>query len=447
MEECLGSLEGNGDGSEGSVSGGTVNGNGEGKKERKHFAAAFVDLSRFPETQVWVYSTLEDHSIFDPSSTGSSTGAATFGQKGQTGAGSGTATNGAEEAFGFGFGGFGGDVSGSHSLPEEEAKECDAYLLALLRRMKTIALQMPRELEDGSETRKKNWVEAREYLCMNSPSSQSQSQSQSQNGTTTTSNTTTAPGPKVMIGSLSEIHRHRLFLSPSLGYNIQMHKTANIPDDIDWEVCQKWLFRTEALGVASSTSPEKEKEKEALRLEAVMREEGLVWDRVKTKEDVKLVQSRTSIKRQEDTLLGVPSVAVRKRGEKGEKGEGGEDGKEGEEGKDGEDGKNGGEEDGEMGEMVAWGFMALDGTLMTLHVEVCLSLLSTFRTREGQEENRREGRRRLTRNKTKTGPIPRQGPSQSSSLQSHEGSHQRLRRRRVGSCRRFCGQCEESGGV
>ncbi|KAK3495897.1 hypothetical protein B0T13DRAFT_309305 [Neurospora crassa] len=263
------------------------------KEGRKHFAAAFVDLSRFPETQAWVYSTLEDHCFFDPGT-------------GTTMDGSTTPTTTSEEVF--------GSQSQSHSLPEEEAQECDELMLALLRRMRTIALQMPLVLEgSASEQRQKNWTEAREYLLMNAAG----------NG---------GAGPKVMIGSLAEIHRHRLFLDPK-GGRVHMHKTANIPEEIEWEVCQKWLFRTEAL--VSSSSSEKEGKNEG-ELGTTMEEEGLVWDRVRTKEDVRLVQSRTSIKRQEDTLLGLPSVAVR---------------------------------DGEGGRMVAWGFMAFDGTLMTLHVE------------------------------------------------------------------------------
>ncbi|KAK3497992.1 uncharacterized protein B0T23DRAFT_98805 [Neurospora hispaniola] len=259
---------------------------GKGKRKRKrrrqHFAAAFVDLSRFPETQAWVYSTMEDHCFFDPGTGTTMDGSTTWG------------------VF--------GSQSQSHSLPEEEAQECDELMLALLRRMRTIALQMPLVLEKASEQRQKNWTEARAYLCMDAAAG--------------------GPGPKVMIGSLAEIHRHRLFLDQG---RVHMHKTANIPEEIEWEVCQKWLFRTEAL-VSSSPSSEKEREGE---LETTMEKEGLVWDRVRTKEDVRLVQSRTSIKRQEDTLLGLPSVAVR---------------------------------DGE-GRMVAWGFMAFDGTLMTLHVE------------------------------------------------------------------------------
>lgn len=254
--------------------------------KRRHFAAAFVDLSRFPETQAWVYSTLEDHCFFDPG---------VMGMDGST----------TSEVF--------GPQSQSHSLPEEEANECDELMLALLRRMRTVALQMPVTLlleGAASEQRQKNWTEARAYLCMDAAA---------------------AAGPKVMIGSLAEIHRHRLFLDQG---RVHMHKTANIPEEIEWEVCQKWLFRTEAL-VSSS-----EKEGE---LGTTMEKEGLVWDRVRTKEDVRLVQSRTSIKRQEDTLLGLPSVAVR---------------------------------DGE-GRMVAWGFMAFDGTLMTLHVEVCLFYQNT----------------------------------------------------------------------
>ncbi|KAK3395889.1 hypothetical protein B0T20DRAFT_359616 [Sordaria brevicollis] len=295
VEECLTSASGDG---------------GKKKEGRKHFAAAFVDLSRFPETQVWVYSTLEDYGVFDP----------------EVGSGSG---------FGSGF----SALAQSHSLPEDEAKECDQLMLALLRRMKTIAFNMPVTLEDVSEQRQENWREAREYLLMNPPpSSTDGTTTTNTNGDTTNGDTTTTngdnktarAGPKVMIGSLAEIHRHRLILDKKNGYGVKMHKTSNIPDEIEWEVCQKWLFRTEALVLPSDA------------LQKIMAEEGLVWDSVRTKEDVKLVQSRTAIKRQEDTLLGLPSVSIREKGEKG---------------------------GGKEGKMVAWGFMALDGTLMTLHVE------------------------------------------------------------------------------
>ncbi|EAA35031.1 hypothetical protein GE21DRAFT_2519 [Neurospora crassa] len=299
---------GNGNGNENGNGNADANGSKprKGKKEgRKHFAAAFVDLSRFPETQAWVYSTLEDHCFFDP---GVGTGTTMDGSTTSTT----SMTTTSEEVF--------GSQSQSHSLlPEEEAQECDELMLVLLRRMRTIALQMPLVLEgSASEQRQKNWTEAREYLLMNAAGNKNE-----------------GPGPKVMIGSLAEIHRHRLFLLDPKGGRVHMHKTANIPEEIEWEVCQKWLFRTEAL-VSSSSSSSSEKEEEGQLGTTLEKEKGLVWDRVRTKEDVRLVQSRTSIKRQEDTLLGLPSVAVR---------------------------------DGEGGRMVAWGFMAFDGTLMTLHVE------------------------------------------------------------------------------
>ncbi|KAK1782083.1 hypothetical protein QBC45DRAFT_20243 [Copromyces sp. CBS 386.78] len=323
-------------------------GNWKEHKGRKHFAAAFVDLSRFPETQVWVYSTLEDYAVLDS----------------EAGAGAGAAM-----ATGVSFT---ERLGGPHSLlplPEEEAKECDRYLIALLRRMRTIAQEMPVELElDPDVTcpqRRENWMEARAYLCLGNDNGNGNGNGEGKK----------RQGPKVLIGSLAEIHRHRL-RSPVYGYNVQMHKTANIPDEIDWEVCQKWLFRAEALVSSSSPTTNKQnkqqqqevssfptnkqnkqnkqqqqqqEEEAAEKVEKVMEEEGLIWDSVRNQQDVRLVQSRTSIQRQEDTLLGVPSVVVRRKMKGGE-------------------GKGEGQGQGQ-GQMVAWGFMAVDGSLMTLHVE------------------------------------------------------------------------------
>ncbi|KAK5663289.1 hypothetical protein OQA88_3716 [Cercophora sp. LCS_1] len=115
---------------------------------------------------------------------------------------------------------------------------------------------------------------------------------------------------KMVLGSLNEVIRQRL-----IHRGVGMDKTPAVEDGVEWEFCGKWLFRVEALGgfglgVGEGT-----------------------WDGVR-RGDLEVVKARTRIPRQKETLLRVPSVVVR------------------------------------VGERpVAWAFLGLDGTLMTLHVE------------------------------------------------------------------------------
>ncbi|KAK4168514.1 hypothetical protein QBC43DRAFT_101011 [Cladorrhinum sp. PSN259] len=184
-----------------------------------HFAAAYVDLSRGLETQVWLYSTIED----------------TF------------------------------------SSSADELCHCDSQIIALLGDIG--AIQQKHDAKNVGST---------------TPSS-----------------------PWVLFGSLNEVIRLRM-----LAHGVRMSKSPNVPDDLEWEFCDKWVFRLQDLNPG-----------EGLK-------EGMSWDRIR-REDVKFVQSRTTISRTEETLLRIPSVVVRS----------------------------------EDGTPVAWGFMGYDGTLMTLYVE------------------------------------------------------------------------------
>jgi hypothetical protein len=82
---------------------------------------------------------------------------------------------------------------------------------------------------------------------------------------------------EILVGSLHETIRQGL-----LARGVRMHKSANIPPEVDWEFCGKWLFRVEDLPLTGDCALP----------------EGMRWDRVR-KEDVGVVQSRTSITRQE----------------------------------------------------------------------------------------------------------------------------------------------------
>ncbi|KAK3300407.1 uncharacterized protein B0H64DRAFT_470507 [Chaetomium fimeti] len=85
-----------------------------------------------------------------------------------------------------------------------------------------------------------------------------------------------------------------------------------------WEFNGKWLFRVEDLP----------------REEGWSLPQGVRWDRVR-REDAGVVQGRTRVTRLPETLLMLPSTVMRL----------------------------------EDGTPIAWAFMGLDGTLMTLHVE------------------------------------------------------------------------------
>ncbi|GAB1310443.1 hypothetical protein MFIFM68171_00653 [Madurella fahalii] len=204
-------------------------------QDEQAFAAAYVDLSRAPETQCWVYSMLEDGS-----------------HVGHGGGGGGDCSN---------------CLEGEKERCREEEAEAAAIdlVLVVLRRVRAIAIA-------GADSK------------------------------------------IVLVGSLHEGVRQGL-----LARGVVMHKTPNVPVECDWEFCDKWLFRAEEL---------------PLLAHGELPLPGMRWDQVR-KEDVGLVLSRTSIARQEATLLMLPSISVRLAD----------------------------------GTPVAWGFMGLDGSLVTLHVE------------------------------------------------------------------------------
>jgi len=86
----------------------------------------------------------------------------------------------------------------------------------------------------------------------------------------------------------------------------------------DWEFYATWLIRVEDLKVENE----------------VDLPEGMRWD-VLRREDTGLVKSRTKIPKRDDTMLMVPSTVIR----------------------------------GEDGMAIAWGYLGLDGSVSTLHVE------------------------------------------------------------------------------
>ncbi|KAL2154800.1 hypothetical protein VTH82DRAFT_3476 [Thermothelomyces myriococcoides] len=104
-----------------------------------------------------------------------------------------------------------------------------------------------------------------------------------------------------------------------LARGVRIRKSSNEPPGTLMEFCGKWLFRIEDLPLPA--------ENDSLP-------EGMRWDRVR-EQDVDVVLERTVIKRKPDTLLKLPSLAIRL----------------------------------DDGTAIAWGFMGLDGSVKTLHVE------------------------------------------------------------------------------
>ncbi|KAK0618355.1 hypothetical protein B0T17DRAFT_335467 [Bombardia bombarda] len=201
-----------------------------------HFVAAYVDLVGWPETECYIYSTLEDSSAIpntDPNV----------------------------------------PVPIPVAVSGAEALACDELALTVLRRI--------RRLEAG------------------------------------TTYDRGLPRGEVMVGSLHEVLRQRL-----MARGVRMHKTANVTGPVDWHLLGKWLFRVEDLvggggGEKSAVLPA-----------------GMLWDTVR-REDLGLVRARTSIARQEATLLLLPSTVIRLHDNT----------------------------------PIAWAFLSIDGTLSTLHVE------------------------------------------------------------------------------
>ncbi|KAH6853790.1 hypothetical protein B0I37DRAFT_360331 [Chaetomium sp. MPI-CAGE-AT-0009] len=209
------------------------------------FAAAFVDLSLGPETQLTIYSSLErdaNENISNSSSSSSSSGDAA-----------------AIEPERYSWTG----------RPAQDEAALD-LVLAVLRRTRALGLSTGAEQQD-----------------------------------------VTTP----LVGSLHETVRRGL-----LARGVAMARSAAVPPGRAWEFNGKWLFRVEELprvGEGGESLPE-----------------GVRWDRMR-REDVEVVQGRTRVTRLPETLLMLPSAVMRL----------------------------------EDGTPIAWAFMGLDGTLITLHVE------------------------------------------------------------------------------
>ncbi|KAL2018705.1 hypothetical protein VTK56DRAFT_479 [Thermocarpiscus australiensis] len=239
------------------------------KSSSKHFAAAYVDLSRAPETQCWVYSTLEDtRAVVNHLVDGEDVAG---GENGEDGCSL-------------------GNDGDSKDEEEEEEEEAIGLVLAVLRRVRAIAIASSDDSRVGN-------VEGRGRAAA----------AWGRAGT-------------VLVGSLSEVIRRGL-----LARGVKMDKAPGAEAGVEWEFCGKWLFRVEDLPLPKA---------DGAGLALPLLPGGMRWDRVR-REDVALVLSRTSIARQEATLLMLPSLAVRL----------------------------------EDGTPVAWAFMGLDGTLISLHVE------------------------------------------------------------------------------
>ncbi|KAK0632152.1 hypothetical protein B0T14DRAFT_22724 [Immersiella caudata] len=129
----------------------------------------------------------------------------------------------------------------SLSLPEDEASHCDDLVLAILRR----ARALEEDLQNKGVTR----VVGR---------------------------------GKMVLGSLNEVVRRRI-----MKRGVAMGKTAAVGEGVEWEFCGKWLFRREGLLFGGG--------------EGAGLGDGMSWDVCK-RADVRLVQSRTVIPRQEWVL-------------------------------------------------------------------------------------------------------------------------------------------------
>ncbi|KAM7207009.1 hypothetical protein V8F33_000108 [Rhypophila sp. PSN 637] len=238
----------------------------EQKRKKQDFAAAYVDLSRGPETQCWIYCTLEDSFSDYYSETAPPI-----------------------------------SVQQDRGLPkqlsEKEQSLADELVLTILRRMWDISRAghsssynpVPKPGPEPDDDGEESELEA------------------DNNNLGDLDYNNSAKQHTVLIGSLHETIRKRL-----LKLGVKMFKTKNVPAEIDWEFCNKWLFRVEDFPDSSSSS--RTSETGVLQLK---------FDKVK-RDDIPLILARTSIDRKPETLLRLP---------------------------------------------IAWAFTGLDGTLMTLHVE------------------------------------------------------------------------------
>ncbi|KAL2180402.1 uncharacterized protein P884DRAFT_327347 [Thermothelomyces heterothallicus CBS 202.75] len=221
-----------------------------------HVAVAYVDLSVAPDTQVLVYSSLEDGERHETEPEAVIAAAAAAAAAAARGGGS----------SGGGGGGSGYARWAGRTERDEEALD---LVVAVLRRIRAIAAAGAGTGDGAAE---------------------------------------------VLVGSLNESVRQGL-----LARGVRMRKSRNEPPGTAWEFCGKWLFRIGDLPLSAHHDP---------------LPEGMRWDRVR-EQDVDVVLKRTIIKRKPETLLKLPSLAIRL----------------------------------DDGTAIAWGFMGLDGSVKTLHVE------------------------------------------------------------------------------
>jgi len=157
------------------------------------------------------------------------------------------------------------------TLPEDEASLCDDLVLALLRRARLLEERLREGGDDGNggETAKKM--------------------------TTTTKMRVVGPS-KMMLGSLNEAVRTRLLQR----HHVRLAKTpAAAAKGVGWEFWGTWLFRVEELAsLAEKQVAAKGQQQMIGRGLELGLNDGMRWDVVR-REDIRVVQSRTSIPRQE----------------------------------------------------------------------------------------------------------------------------------------------------
>lgn len=232
------------------------------------FAAAYLDLSRGPETECWIYSSLQDSVAPNPDPTSS-------------------------------------EALLPADLPPATVEACTRQLLALLRRIRAIE-------SDYASGRSEESGEDRANIRLGYSKNH------------------------VRIGALHESVRQALIAA-----GVRVKATSVVPAGQEWEYYATWLIRVEDL-----------KAKNEVDLP-----EGWTWDALR-EGDTGLVKSRTHIPKREyvllfpgdgdrfkwamadekysDTMLMVPSTVIRR----------------------------------EDGTAVAWGYLGIDGSVSTLHVEV-----------------------------------------------------------------------------
>lgn len=230
------------------------------------FAAAYLDLSRGPETECWIYSTLQDAvpPNRDPTSS---------------------------------------DALAPAGLSPEAGEVCVQQVLRLLRRIRAIESVFASASADGSGSEE----------GLNRGHSRAH----------------------VRVGALHETVRRAL-----VDAGVRVKATSVVPVGQEWEFYSTWLIRVENLKAGDE----------------VDLPEGMRWDVLRGK-DTALVKSRTTIPKREyvtfhrewgplrgremlmgdsDTMLMVPSTVIRR----------------------------------QDGTPVAWGYLGVDGSVSTLHVEV-----------------------------------------------------------------------------